>query len=102
VPPNFSLQPTAGRSSARRPSRLRDPKRLGVTPLADAARRRDVSCGKRRAALPVAHGASPQLSERSVSQTEERSVIEAGSLHVADAIRRCVNRRAIFRPIAEV
>ena len=31
-------------------------------PLADAARRPDVSCGKRPAALPPAHGASPRLS----------------------------------------
>ena len=31
-------------------------------PLADAARRLDVSCGKRPAALPHAHGASPRLS----------------------------------------
>jgi len=34
----------------------------GVMPLADAARRLDVSCGKRPAALPPAHGASPRLS----------------------------------------
>ena len=29
------------------------PEMHGVTPLADAARRLDVSCGKRRAALPL-------------------------------------------------
>lgn len=68
--PNFSLQLTVGRSLARRPSRLPCPPRHGVTPLADAARRHFVSCGKRRAALPLAHGASPQLSERSVSRAE--------------------------------
>ena len=33
-------------------------------PLADAARRLDVSCGKRPAALPPAHGASPRLSAK--------------------------------------
>ena len=49
----------------------------GVTPRADAARRLSVSCGKRRAALPVAHGASPQLSERSVRRTNARRRMEA-------------------------
>jgi hypothetical protein len=47
------------------------PETHGVTSLADAARRFDVSCGKRRAALPLAHGASPRLSERSVSRTNQ-------------------------------
>ena len=51
--PNFSLQLTAGRSLGRQPSCLRRPERHGVTPLAGAARRLDVSCGKRRAALPL-------------------------------------------------
>ena len=32
---------------------LFSPETDGVTPLADAARRLDVSCGKRRAALPL-------------------------------------------------
>jgi hypothetical protein len=78
-PPNFSLQLSAGRSLARRPSHLRDPKRLGVTPLADAARRIDVRCGKRRAALPLAHGASPQLSERSVRRSQLQSQLHVGT-----------------------
>ena len=45
----------------------------GVTPLADAARRLDVSCGKRRAALPLGTEASPQLSERSVRRAVDRT-----------------------------
>jgi hypothetical protein len=48
---------------------LFSPEMHGVTPLADAARRLDVSCGKRRAALPLAPGASPRLSERAVRRT---------------------------------
>ena len=60
-------------------------------PLADAARRLDVSCGKRPAALPPAHGASPRLSGQTLagpqmgrwrirSPTERGSV---GSSHVS-------------------
>lgn len=45
----------------------------GVTPLAAAARRLYVSCGKRCAALPLGTGASPQLSERSVRRIEPRA-----------------------------
>ena len=39
----------------------------GVMPLADAARRLDVSCGKRPAALPHARGASPRLSGQTLA-----------------------------------
>lgn len=45
------------------------PEPHGVTPLADAARRQIVSGGKRRAALPYAPGAAPQLSFRYVRPT---------------------------------
>jgi hypothetical protein len=67
-PPNFSLQLTAGRSPGSGLKPLFSPEPHGVTPLADRARRRLVSCGKRRAALPLGRGASPQLSERAVSR----------------------------------
>jgi hypothetical protein len=49
--PNFSQQLMAGRSPRSGLKPLFLPRRNGVTPLADAARRRLVSCGKRRAAL---------------------------------------------------
>jgi len=41
-------------------------------PLADAARRLDVSCGKRPAALPPAHGATPRLSGQTLDGPGER------------------------------
>lgn len=43
-------------------------------PLADAARRLDVSCGKRPAALPPAHGASPRLSGQTLARRREGSL----------------------------
>jgi hypothetical protein len=70
---------------ARRPSRLCDPKRLGVTPLADAARRLDVSCVKRRAALPLARGATPQLSERSVRWILQKDETESANFVLVSA-----------------
>ena len=46
-------------------------------PLADAARRLDVSCGKRPAALPHAHGASPRLSGQTLGA---RNRIKIGNM----------------------
>ena len=45
-------------------------------PLADAARRLDVSCGKRPAALPPAHGASPRLSGQTLGGRTRRDSAE--------------------------
>ena len=45
-------------------------------PLADAARRLDVSCGKRPAALPHAHGASPRLSGQTLGARKQERVAE--------------------------
>jgi hypothetical protein len=50
---NVSQQLMAGRSPRSGLKPLFPPEMNGVTPLADAARRHLVSCGKRRAALPA-------------------------------------------------
>ena len=46
------------------------PEMRGVMPLADAARRLDVRRGKRPAALPPAHGASPRLSGQTLARRQ--------------------------------
>jgi hypothetical protein len=60
-PPNSCQQRMAGRSPRPALKRLFPPETNGDTPLADRARRLDSGCGKRRAALPHASGASPPL-----------------------------------------
>ena len=66
-PPNFTLQLPAGRLP--RPG-LKAPL-LILEPRRHAARRRaNVKCGRRRAALPHARGASPQLSVRTLDGPE--------------------------------
>ena len=50
-------------------------------PLADAARRLDVSCGKRPAALTHAHGASPRLSGQTLGAREFRSPVGTRNLN---------------------
>jgi len=57
-------------------------------PLADAARRLDVSCGKRPAALPHAHGASPRLSGQTLVRRSDRL------LRIANAKERSREPRA--------
>jgi hypothetical protein len=84
--PNFSQQLMAGRSPRSGLKPLLPAEMHGVTSLADAARRHLVSCGKRRAALPPACGASPQLSETTLGG---RIVVHvAGTLSMKLRVRR--------------
>ena len=82
-------------------------------PLADAARRLDVSCGKRPAARPPAHGASPRLSAKTLgrylylcSLTEEPDSISQWQRYGADGYGYCPGfqsvRLAFDRPVSLV
>ena len=90
-PPNSALQATAGPFAGSGLKPLFPPEMHGVMPLADSARRLDVSCGKRPAALPPAHGASPRLSAKTLGGRGcRRREATADTRHRGREIRRAV------------
>ncbi len=103
---NLKLKLSAGRFVGSGLKPLFPPKRHGVTPLADAARRQIVSCGKRRAACPSAPGASPQLSFRAVRRTSACEIPNSIQLSAYDTpplhFKRGILNYALARLVVDV